>query len=58
MRMAAIVYIVISVVANFIIDHFTVFVLAMFSFPVLIWLLLRREKSKNQKPVADITESK
>lgn len=49
MRIAAIVYIIITVVANFFIDNLTVLLLAMLSFPVLLWLLLKKRKTKPVK---------
>lgn len=44
MRIAAVVYIVLSLTANFIVDSFFVFLLAVVSFPLSVWLLLTKRK--------------
>jgi len=44
MRAAAIIFILLSVTANFYFNNLSSLVLAMFSFPVLIGLLLRKKK--------------
>jgi hypothetical protein len=44
MRVVAIVFILLSVGANFYYNNITSLVLAMFSFPVLIWLLVKKKK--------------
>lgn len=44
MRIAAIVYITLSLLANFYYGNLTTFVLAAVSFPLLVWLLARRRK--------------
>ena len=49
MRIAAIVFIVLAVIANFVFDNLTIFVLAMFSFPVLLWVLLTKKKQRVDK---------
>ena len=49
MRIAAIIFIILSVVANFIFNTLPVFMLAMFSFPVLLWLLLKKKKPHTYK---------
>jgi hypothetical protein len=46
MRVVAILFIVASVTANFIYNQLTTLVLAMFYFPVLIWLLLKKKKKR------------
>jgi hypothetical protein len=46
MRVVAILFIVASVTANFIYNQLTTLVLAMFSFPVLLWLLLKKKKKR------------
>jgi len=52
MRIAAIVFIVLAVIANFIFDNLTIFVLAMFSFPALLWVLLKKKKQRVDKQSA------
>lgn len=47
MRIGAIIFIIVAVVANFIFNNLTVFVLAMFSFPVLLWVLLKKKKTNS-----------
>jgi len=44
MRIAAIIFITLSLVANFYYNNLTSLVAAMFSFPVLIWVLVKRRK--------------
>ena len=44
MRIAAILYIVVSITANFFIGSLSTFALAALSFPVLLWLLVRKKK--------------
>jgi 4-hydroxybenzoate polyprenyltransferase len=44
MRIAAVIFILLSVGANFYFNNLTSLVVAMFSFPVLLWLLLKRRK--------------
>lgn len=44
MRIVAILYVVLSVSANFFYGNLTTFVLAAFSFPLLVWLLVRKQK--------------
>ena len=52
MRIAAVLYILLSVGANFFIGNRLTFLLAALSFPVLVWLLLRKRQQvdKNEKP--------
>lgn len=50
MRVAAIVYILLSLLANFWYGNLTTFVLAAFSFPLLVWLLVRKRKTATPKP--------
>lgn len=57
MRIAAIIYIVASIAVNFLVDNFTVFILAMLSFPVLVWLLLKKKKVKPVKSSMPVTEA-
>lgn len=44
MRIAAVLYVLLSVGANFFIGNRLTFALAALSFPVLVWLLLRKRK--------------
>jgi hypothetical protein len=44
MRVVAVLYIVLSLCANFWVGSLSTFVLATFSFPFLLWLLLRKRK--------------
>ena len=46
MRAVAIIFILLSVGANFYFNNLSSLVLAMFSFPVLVWLLVRKRKPK------------
>ena len=46
MRVAAIIFILLSLATNFYFDNPSSLVLAMFSFPVLVWLLLKKRKPK------------
>jgi hypothetical protein len=46
MRVAAIIFILLSVTVNFYYNNPSSLVLAMFSFPVLLWLLLSKRKPK------------
>jgi len=55
MRIAAIVFILLALIANFIFNNLTVFVLAMFSFPVLLWLLLKKHKPRSYKVNSHVT---
>ena len=48
MRIAAILFILATLVVNFMYNNFSSLVLATLSFPVLLWLLLRRKKRKNE----------
>lgn len=48
MRFAAAVYVILSLTANFIVDNFFVFLLAMAAFPISVWLVL----TKRKKPLA------
>jgi Flp pilus assembly protein TadB len=56
MRIAAIIFIILAVVANFFFNNLTVFVLAMFSFPVLLWLLLKKRKTNTARITTDSSE--
>ena len=47
MRIAAIVYIVASITANFFIGSLSSFALAALSFPLLLWLLIRKKKKSD-----------
>jgi chromate transport protein ChrA len=49
MRVVAILFIVVTLVANFYFNNITSLVVAMFAFPVLVGLLLRKRK-RHQKP--------
>lgn len=44
MRTAAILFIVLALVANFYFNNLTSLVVAMVSFPVLLWVLLKKKK--------------
>lgn len=55
MRIAAILYIIASVGANFFVGSLTTFVLAALSFPLLIWLLAKK-KTQTKNTVAQNTE--
>ena len=46
MRIAAILFIVVTLTINFVYNNLSSLVLAMFSFPVLLWLLRRKKKRK------------
>jgi len=52
MRIAAVLYILLSVGANFFIGNRLTFLLAALSFPVLVWLLLskRQRNGSNEVP--------
>lgn len=52
MRVAAILFIVLTIVANFIFNNITSLVVAMFAFPVLLWVLLKRKKRTGHPPPA------
>jgi hypothetical protein len=60
MRVAAIIYIVLSLGANVIFDSLTVLLFAMFSFPLLLWLLLTKKKKtlSHPKPNANALQQK
>lgn len=47
MRIAAILFILVSLGINFVYNNFSTLMLAMFSFPVLVVLLLRKKKRKS-----------
>lgn len=51
MRIAAIVYIILSLTANFIFDNLTVLVLAMLSFPLLLYVLLKKQSRQMVQPL-------
>lgn len=59
MRLVAVVYVVIAVVANFFVDHPLVFAAALLAYPVALWLIVgqrradRGNKTKPHKPVDD-----
>ena len=57
MRVVAILYIILSVGANFFVGSIQTFVLAAFSFPVLLWLLLRKRKTIVQSEKGDDVQS-
>ena len=44
MRIIAILFIVLSVAANFFFNNMASLLMAMFSFPVLLWVLLKKRK--------------
>lgn len=54
MRIAAVVYVVLAVAANFFVDHPLVFALALLAYPVALWAIVSRRKTARQpksKPV-------
>ncbi|RYF78765.1 MAG: hypothetical protein EON98_15355 [Chitinophagaceae bacterium] len=50
MRIAALIFIILAVGANFYFNNLTSLVVAMFSFPVLVWVLLRRRRKTLPMP--------
>ena len=52
MRAVAVIFILLSIGANFYYNNLSSLVLAMFSFPVIVWLLVKKRKPK-LKPEAD-----
>lgn len=48
MRIAGVIYIILSLAANFIIGSTETLVLAFLSFPLTIWLLLTKRKNKSK----------
>lgn len=56
MRLAAVLYIVASVGANFFIGTLTTFALAALSFPLLVWLLLKKKPKALPQPKAEPQE--
>lgn len=51
MRIAAVLYIVATVVANFFVGSLTTFALAALSFPLLLWLLAKKKTDEKDTTV-------
>jgi hypothetical protein len=47
-RIAATIYIILAIAANFVFDNPTSFALAILSYPALVWVLLSRKKRSEQ----------
>jgi hypothetical protein len=60
MRIITIVFILLSLTANFIFDSLPVLLLSMLSLPLLLWLLLTKKKKtlSNLKPDVHATEQR
>ncbi|HUC80734.1 MAG TPA: hypothetical protein VMR70_07435 [Flavisolibacter sp.] len=50
MRVVAILFVVLTLVANFVFNNITSLVVAILSFPVFLWALLKKKKRRNPPP--------
>jgi hypothetical protein len=56
MRILLLIYIIVFLLLNFFVDHPLIFYLAMSTFPLTVYLLIRRPRRKQRGPASPATQ--